>query len=199
MILSHELLPLIMKVMKYSMQPAMFNEPLEDFLEIFRNLDFLGSFNNLTQFEGVIEGSFKRNLMEINNSPRVYVCQYAREPKKIWVDGKLSCDLFHNSLTNGGFGYSFNQANFWDLYSPTWYAKEFANIYRPKGHNSSNTDTNHKDGKNGWRNSTDNIFYPVQTGPENGLTVTRDLSIIGLFLFMIPRIFNTKNDTIQYQ
>ena len=28
---------------------------------------------------------------------------------------------------------------------------------------------------------------------------SRDLSIIGLFLFMIPRIFNTKNDTIQYQ
>ena len=27
----------------------------------------------------------------------------------------------------------------------------------------------------------------------------RDLSIIGLFLFTIPRIFNTKNDTIQYQ
>ena len=28
---------------------------------------------------------------------------------------------------------------------------------------------------------------------------SRDLSIIGLFLFTIPRIFNTKNDTIQYQ
>ena len=28
---------------------------------------------------------------------------------------------------------------------------------------------------------------------------TRDLSIIGLFSFTIPRIFNTKNDTIQYQ
>ena len=27
----------------------------------------------------------------------------------------------------------------------------------------------------------------------------RDLSIIGLLLFTIPRIFNTKNDTIQYQ
>ena len=29
--------------------------------------------------------------------------------------------------------------------------------------------------------------------------ISRDLSIIRFFLFTIPRIFNTKNDTIQYQ
>ena len=29
--------------------------------------------------------------------------------------------------------------------------------------------------------------------------IGRDRSIIGLFSFTIPRIFNTKNDTIQYQ
>ena len=33
----------------------------------------------------------------------------------------------------------------------------------------------------------------------NTMPVSRDLSIIGLFLFTIPRIFNTKNDAIQYQ
>ena len=37
-----------MKVVKYSMQPVLYEEPLEDFLEIFGNLDFLGSFNKLT-------------------------------------------------------------------------------------------------------------------------------------------------------
>ena len=36
-------------------------------------------------------------------------------------------------------------------------------------------------------------------GLQKCAIVTRDLSIIELFLFMIPRIFNTKKDTIQYQ
>ena len=157
------------------MQPAMFNEPLEDFLKIFGNLDFLGSFNNLTQNDEFL----RRDLMEINKNPRVYNCQYAREPKQIVNEyGEPFCDLFHNSLTNGGVGYSFNQADFWDLYSPTWYAKEFANIYWPKGYKSSNTDSNHNDGKIGWRNSTDNIFYPVESGPKNGLIVTIIIAVL---------------------
>ena len=40
-------------------------------------------------------------------------------------------------------------------------------------------------------------FYYIFVKSTIGLS--RDLSIMGLFLFMIPRIFNTKNDTIQYQ
>ena len=94
------------------------------------------------------------------------------------------CDLFHFSLTNGGLGYSFNQADFSNLYSSTWYAKEFAKIYWPKDFKSSNSD-DHLDEKNGWRNSKDNIFYPVQTGPENGLTVPEyfKIPIILFFLF----------------
>ena len=103
-----------------------------------------------------------------NLNPRVFMCQYAREPK---VMNTYNCDLFQVSLTNGGLGYTFNQADFWDQHSSTWYTEEFAKIYKPKGVKKSNFD-NGADMKGGWRNSTDNIYYPVQSGPENGLTVT---------------------------
>ena len=107
--------------------------------------------------------------MERNRNPRVFMCQYAREPKQMTYK---NCDLFQISMTNVGLGYSFNQADFWDLYSSTWYTKEFAKIYWPKGFKKSSNSDDHLDKKNGWRNSKDNIFHPVQTGPENGLTVT---------------------------
>ena len=114
--------------------------------------------------------------MKDNFNPRVFACQYAREPKEMLksasadAPGKPRCDLFHHSLTNGGFGYSFNQADFWDLFASTWYTKEFAKIYWPKGFKSSNSDDDLNE-KKGWRNSKDTIFYPVQSGPKNGLTV----------------------------
>ena len=146
-----------MKVMKYSMQPTLFQESLEDFLEVFDNLDFLGGFSNLTK-----SGQF---LIKENYNPRLFMCQYAREPEDMHWD---NCDLFQVSLTNGGLGYTFNQADFWNIYFPTKYTKEFAKIYLPKGFKSSNSNDNIDE----WSNSKDNIFYPVQSGPENGLTVT---------------------------
>ena len=107
----------------------------------------------------------RTTLMERNQNLRIFMCQYAREPAPLYY---YNCNLFQTSLTNRGLGYSFNQADFWDLYSSTWYTKEFANIYWPKGFNGSHSDN----GKNGWRNSVNNIFYPVRSGQDNGLTVT---------------------------
>ena len=43
-------LPTILKVMKYSIQPTVFYEPLKNFLKSFDSLDFL-PFNNLSKFE----------------------------------------------------------------------------------------------------------------------------------------------------
>ena len=166
-ILKNELLQLVMKIMKYSMQPALFQEPLENFLDVFHNLDFL-IFNNLTKFEGSKYGYLNEKLNQ-NWNPRIFMCQYGRKPIDILVEGNLECDpdLFHISMTNGGFGYTFNQADFWDLHTSTWYIKEFAKIYRPKGFQKYDSEKiiNSKDG------SKNNIFYPVQSGPENGLTV----------------------------
>ena len=143
------------------MQSALFEESLEDFLEVFDNLDFMSGFSNSTKSRQTMIG---RNL-----NPRVFMCQYAREPNEMLMKYD-NCDLFRLSLTNGGLGYTFNQADFWDLYTSTWYTKEFAKIYWPKGFKSSNSDDDLNE-KKGWRNSKDTIFYPVQSGPKNGLTV----------------------------
>ena len=155
------------------MQPALFNEPLEDFLEVLDNLDFLGGFYNLTKSELM--------LLKENVNPRIFMCQYAREPETMDFS---NCDLFQVSLTNGGLGYSFNQADFWNLYSSTWYANEFAKIYMPKGFKSYNSDDYLNEEKE-WRNSMDNIFYPVQSGPKNGLTVTSLLEFFYIFSFFL--------------
>ena len=157
--------------MKYSMQllqpdwHEQDSELFRGFLDEFGNLDFLG-FTNLTKF-----GFYRTRFMGMNFNPIVFKCQYARkfgnEYNMEWFG---LCDLFQFSLTNGGFGYTFNQADFLDQYISTWYTKEFSKIYSPKGFKDSG---HHKDGnKDVWWNSTDNIFYPLQSGPKNGLTVT---------------------------
>ena len=116
----------ILKVMKYSTQPVLFNEPLEDFLEVFGNIDALG--NNLTKFS-----SLKKDLMEVNINPRVFMCKYAGITESFTPSG---CNLFYTSMTNEGFGYSFNKANFWDIFERTAFTELYAKIMRPKGYNS---------------------------------------------------------------
>ena len=158
--------------MKYSKQPALFSEPFEDFLDVFGNLDFLG-FNNLTKFGNYL----LERLVERNWNSRVFMCQYARDPTEM---AHHNCDLFQFSLTNGGLGYTFNQADFWDQYSSTWYMKDFAKIYRPKGCQKFDSDDD-LNWINDWKNSTNNIFYPVQSGPKNGLKVNNNyLPVINL-------------------
>ena len=166
-----------MKIMKYSMEPALFKEPLEEFLQVFGDLDFLGSSNNLTKSG--------QTLMERNLNPRVFMCQYAREPREMIKGGIPRCNLFHYSLTNGGFGFTFNQADFWSLYSSTWYTKEFAKIYWPKGFKNFNSH-GHFAEKKGWRYSKDNIFYPIQSGQKNGLTVCNSSLKHIEFFYIIP-------------
>ena len=115
----------VLKVMKYSIQPAVFYEPLEKFLKSFDSLDFM-SFNNLTKFEK------QRPLMECNPNPRVLMCQYAGGiSNQVLRPG--DCDLFHVSMTNNGIGYTFNNVNFWDMFSKTTYTNLFSKIITPKG------------------------------------------------------------------
>ena len=178
-ILTKDFLPIVLKVMKYSMQPAVFTETLQDFLQVFGNLDFLGR-NNITKGYPYLSkvwpnraneskawpdrvNDIKKDFMETNKNSRVIMCQYGRIPK---VMNPSNCDLFHVTLTNEGFGYSFNQADFWDIFSSTPYTKEYAKIYQPKEFTRSTNMKNHP-----WINSQNNILYPFQAGPENGLTV----------------------------
>ena len=125
----------ILKLMKYSIQPAVFYEPLEKFLKSFDNLEFL-SFNNLTKHEK------DRRLMEYNPNPRVLMCQYAGGSS----DEKpppFDCDLFHISMTNNGIGYTFNNVNFWDMFSKTTYTEMFSKIMTPKGFDKDPTTDEH--------------------------------------------------------
>ena len=150
--------------MKYSIQPVLFKEPLQDFLEVFDNLDFLG-YNNFTKFD-----NFRRNLMEVNLNPRIYMCQFAGNPISM---SPSYCDMFHPSLTNAGIGYSFNKANFWDIFIEHDYTKLHAKIYRPKGFDwpSSANNYDENDQNQRWVYPRDNISFPETSGPAYGLIV----------------------------
>ena len=153
----------ILKVMKYSSQPVLFKEPLEDFLEVFGNINGLG--NNLTKFPNL-----KEDLMEVNINPRIFMCQYAGMPKYLIPN---ACNSFYSSMTNEGFGYSFNKANFWDIFERTTFTELYAKVMRPKGHNSvpSPIDFDDDDPTQRWVYPMDDIFFPELSGPDYGLTV----------------------------
>ena len=147
----------ILKVMKYSTQPVLFSEPLEDFLEVFGNIDAIG--NNLTKFP-----TMKLYLMETNYNPRVFMCQYDGQPKHL--DPKL-CNLFYSSMTNEGFGYSFNMVNFWDIFKETSFTQLYSKIMRPKGYNTLPAPIESRR----WVYPGTNLFFPDFSGPAYGLTV----------------------------
>ena len=163
-------LPTVMKIMKYSIQPAVFYEPLESFLESYDNIDFL-PFNNLTKFSS----RRQRNLMEYNSNPRILMCQYP-EGKRFYTMVPKDCQLFHTSITSDGIGYTFNNANFWDIFRKIDYTKLFSKIMRPNGFNKEplpshrfdeNTSTNNQ------RMYPKNIHFPIKSGHLHGLEVTK--------------------------
>ena len=155
-------LPTILKIMKYSIQPPVFYEPLEDFLKSYDNLDFL-PFNNLSKFNS----REQRNLMEYNENPRILMCQYGEgKPVKIMVP--KDCQAFHTSMTNSGIGYTFNNANFWDIFTKTNYTNLFAKIMRPKGFDEEPSDIKVEDEYSMY---SKNITFPKNSGPFYGLKV----------------------------
>ena len=75
-VIQKQKLSTILKVMKYSIQPVVFHEPLEDFLESYDNLDFL-PLNNWTKYS---QGK-RHYLTDINLNPIVLSCNYAKREK----------------------------------------------------------------------------------------------------------------------
>ena len=158
--LIQENLPTVLKIMKYSIQPPVFNEPLDHFLKSYDNLDFL-PFNNMTKFES----RKQRNVMEYNPNPRILMCHYAKDTSIDMIVPK-DCQSFHLSMTTQGIGYTFNNANFWDIFAKTNYTKLFAKVMRPKGFNK----------KPSPENQTaiypfQDIHFPLKSGPSYGLQV----------------------------
>ena len=161
-------LAIVLKIMKYSIQPAVFYEPLEDFLKSYDNLDFL-PFKSLINSTDIVH----RNLMEYNPNPRVLMCQYARHEPFSRVSGPNNCQLIHTSITNRGIGYTFNSANFWDLFVKTNYTRTFAKIMRPKGFDKEPypDEFDEKEDFKLWTNRKMDIEYPTTIGPSYGLQV----------------------------
>ena len=109
------------------MQAPLYTENVKELTDIYGNFSFL-QYNNITNIDHI------KFPMTSNSDARIFLCKYAGKPK-LW--NPWSCDLFFRSITNEGFGYSFNMANFWDIYSNTPFNQKFSHIMRPKGHNES--------------------------------------------------------------
>ena len=137
-------------------------EPLENFLKSYDDLDFL-PFNNLTKFDN----RNQRNLMEYNQNPRILMCQFS-EGKPVDVMIPKECQVFHLSMTNAGIGYTFNNANFWNIFAKTNYTTMFAKLMRPKGFDLD------LEGKIEDEESVypKNIIFPKNSGPFYGLKVS---------------------------
>ena len=115
----------VLKIFRYSMQTPVYEESLTELTEIYGNFSFLG-YPNVSDLD-----PFERNLMLSNPDARVFFCKYDGKPEA-WKP--QNCNLFFRSITNEGFGYSFNKANFWDMFTNTTYNRNFSAIMRPKGH-----------------------------------------------------------------
>ena len=115
----------VLKIFRYSMQTPVYEESLTELTEIYGNFSFLG-YPNVSNLD-----PFERNLMLSNPDARVFFCMYDGKPEA-WKP--QNCNLFFRSITNEGFGYSFNKANFWDMFTNTTYNRNFSAIMRPKGH-----------------------------------------------------------------
>ena len=156
---------IVLKIMKYSIQPSLYHEPLDEFLESYDNLEFL-PYKNLTTY---IRENGAKKLMESNTNPRIFMCRYAGEGKLL----PQNCNLFHTSLTNQGIGYSFNIANFWDIFSHTRYTNLFAKIMRPKGYKTkpSKEEFYLKNEDDQWAYPENGIISPIRSGPTSRLEV----------------------------
>ena len=118
----------VLKIFRYSMQAPVYTENMKELTDIYGNFSFL-QYNNITGM-----ALLEEYLMKSNSDARIFLCKYAGKPEQ-W-DARF-CNFFHRSITNEGFGYSFNMANFWDIFSNTSFNQNFSHIMRPKGHDES--------------------------------------------------------------
>ena len=87
------------------------------------------------------------------------------------------CNLLKRSITNAGFGYSFNSIDYWMMYKKTTFTKTFAKIMTPKGHEKIPDQVfdwkSHivKSGKFSKIYKMGNILRPETSGPSNTLVL----------------------------
>ena len=147
----------VLKIMRHSVQTPTYYEPLEDMERLFENFSFLGyeTFDrSRPQFH---------HSVTLNRNCRIFMCNFEG---KISKDQKFAskCELFHRSLTSGGLGFTFNQADFWSTMKPNVYTKAFAKILTPKGHDKKIV----KESGSGLYEGK-NIKFPTRSGQKGEL------------------------------
>jgi hypothetical protein len=153
-IIKYSLIP-VLKVMKYAQQPPVFSETMQEINATFGNLDIL-RFRNLRNFKSLVDPNILKNY-----NPRIFMCKYAGVPAEMKPH---LCHLFHRSPTDEGIGYSFYDANFWDVYSKSEYNEIYASIMFPKGYNKSASPANMEEVY-----PTEGILFPETSEPAYGL------------------------------
>ena len=143
----------VLKIFRYSIQPPVYKETMKELTEIYGNFSFL-HYDNVTGIS-----KLETTFMTSNPDARVFLCKYAG---KIELLNPNSCDLFSRSITNEGFGYSFNMANFWDIFSNASYNQNFSNIMRPKGYDQdpSPSGFDENDDAQRWVYPKDGVQFP---------------------------------------
>ena len=100
-----------------------------------------------------------------NPSARIFACDFADEKGALTssVFSKMkNCTYFHRSITNKGFGISFNLADFWTMFKETPFTKSFASIMNPKGKENPNSKAFHQTQDQLYLDQ--NIIFPERAG-----------------------------------
>ncbi len=93
---------IVLKLMKYAIQPPHFTQSAEE-----REKDFA----NITETVPYPLRPFSNGTAFWNVNPRIHMCQYDHDPAE---EATPLCHYFVRSYTNEGFGYTFNNRHFWN-------------------------------------------------------------------------------------
>ena len=152
----------MMQIIRESLQPPSFFSKESEINEIGLDISKIPLSNILKK------PNLKRIFLEENQNARILACNYANE-YHIFVDMRNCSNYFQRSITNKGFGISFNLADFWTMFKATPFTETYAKTMRPKGYEDQD-DIKTKDGS--WLNQDQfyqgkGIQYPESSGKSN--------------------------------
>ncbi|XP_059083938.1 uncharacterized protein LOC131881175 [Tigriopus californicus] len=106
----------ILRMMRFNQQAPHWNSE-DDVIFDEAKKGYFGNFEDIAKPYGI-------------NNPRIFGCQWLGQPSEEKI---FSCNLFHRLFTNAGMGYTFNSADYEDLFLDTSYLNMFKKIMNSKG------------------------------------------------------------------
>ena len=143
-------LKLMMKYMKYTMQPPHFMQSSD---ELVSDISFAKE-----TFPGYQMKLLNRTTFW-NQNPRIFSSQYDYEPKD--ENAQTQFELFVRSFTNEGFGYTFNNRHFWSKHQKE---NNFNKLFHGTMHPFLD------------RKYATDLHFPKMTGPQHGLNIIVQLN-----------------------